>query len=124
MLPVGNRMRQRTEFTETIRRGRGSGRSRVVVHFLRRADTGEAARVGFVVGRAVGGAVIRNRVRRRLRHLVRERLTLLPHGSLLVVRANPRAATAGIDELAADLDTALERVLRRQFREAGRQGSR
>lgn len=124
MLPAGNRMRRRAEFTLTMRRGRGSGRSRVVVHFLRRDDIDEAPRVGFVVGRVVGGAVVRNLVRRRLRHLVRERLALLPHGSLLVVRANPRAAIAGVDELAADLDTALERALRRQFREVSRQGSR
>jgi ribonuclease P protein component len=67
-----------------------------------------------VVSRAVGGAVVRNKVRRRLRELVRSRLNSLPAGSLLVVRANPRAATARQSELAAELDLVIDTLLRRQ----------
>jgi len=65
------------------------------------------------VSKAVGGSVVRHRVVRRLRHLVRERLTLLPDGSRLVVRALPPAATATSVELALDLDAALARALHR-----------
>lgn len=65
------------------------------------------SRAGFVVSKAVGNAVIRNRVRRRLRALVRERLTDLPAGSTLVVRALPAAAQASYPRLAADLDAAI-----------------
>ena len=83
-------------------------------HFLSKAEHDEPARVGFVVGRAVGGAVVRNRVRRRLRHLARGYLGSLPEGSLLVVRANPRAATASQAELAAELDLVIGALLRRQ----------
>lgn len=68
-----------------------------------------AARVGFVVPRAVGGAVVRNRVRRQLRHLMRARLAELPAGSSVVVRALPAAATVSATILAADLDAALSR---------------
>jgi ribonuclease P protein component len=64
-------------------------------------------RAGFVVSKAVGGAVIRNRVRRRLRHLVRDRLTGLPAGATLVVRALPGAAEASYARLGADLDAAI-----------------
>jgi ribonuclease P protein component len=71
------------------------------------------AQVGFVVSRAVGGAVVRNRVRRRLRHLVRDRLVDLPAGAVLVVRAVPAAAGASYDELRGDLARCLERVLAR-----------
>ena len=71
----------------------------------------EPARVGFVVSRAVGGSVQRNRVTRRLRHLCREVVGDLPSGSLLVVRALPGAATASYDELRADLGHGLSRVL-------------
>lgn len=124
MLPGDNRMRRRAEFGTTLRHGRGSGRPRLVVHLLRRDGIEQPPRVGFIVSRAVGGAVVRNKVRRRLRHLIGARLASLPHGSLLVVRANPRAATAGHDELAADLDSALGRLLRHQVRERSRQGSR
>jgi len=68
------------------------------------------SRVGFVVSRAVGGAVVRNRVARRLRHLVRSRLQQLPPGTLLVIRALPPAATATSAELAMDLDAVLRRL--------------
>jgi ribonuclease P protein component len=65
------------------------------------------------VSKTVGGAVIRNLVKRRLRHLVRERLALLPPGSLVVVRALPGAGDADHAELARDLDVALQRLLGR-----------
>lgn len=69
------------------------------------------ARVGFVVSKAVGGAVVRTRVKRRLRAVLSDRLASLPPGSLLVVRANPAAAEASSAELARSVDRVLERVL-------------
>jgi ribonuclease P protein component len=57
---------------------------------------------------------VRNRVRRRLRELMRGYLQLLPGGSLLVVRANPIAARAGHSDLAADLGLVISKLLRRQ----------
>ena len=82
----------------------------MVVHLLAASDAGTGPEVGFVVSKAVGNAVVRNRVKRRLRHLARERLTTLPGSCMLVVRALPRAATASSAELGADLDRCLERV--------------
>jgi ribonuclease P protein component len=67
--------------------------------------------VGLVVGRAVGNAVARNQVKRRLRHLVRERLGSLPGGAVLVVRALPPAATASSAAMARDVDAGLTRLL-------------
>jgi ribonuclease P protein component len=69
--------------------------------------------VGFVVSKAVGPAVARNKVKRRLRHLARERLSSLPGSAVLVVRALPPAATATYAELGTDLDQALRRLLDR-----------
>jgi ribonuclease P protein component len=51
--------------------------------------------------------VVRNKVRRRLRHLVRPLLGELPDGALLVVRALPKAAEASFATLGDDLDDAL-----------------
>ncbi len=113
MLPSANRLRRPTDFTEAVRRGHRAGRPTLVGH-LRRRDLDTEPKVGFIVARTVGNAVVRNRVQRRLRHLVAVHIDRLPRGSLLVVRANPGAATAGHDELAADLESALERLLRRQ----------
>ena len=76
-----------------------------------RPDDREVARVGFVVSKAVGPAVTRNRVKRRLRHLMRERVGRLEEGALLVVRAQPAAAAATYRDLAAELDRCLDRVV-------------
>jgi ribonuclease P protein component len=67
--------------------------------------------VGFVVGRGVGPAVVRNRVRRRLRHLVADRLTRLPAGTLLVFRATPASSQASSLDLGATMDRVLDRIL-------------
>ncbi len=75
------------------------------------AAAADPARAGFVVGRAVGGSVVRHRVLRRLRHLVRDRRALLPTGSRLVVRALPPARDADSATLGRDLDAALARLL-------------
>jgi ribonuclease P protein component len=111
-------MRRRHDFTTAVRRGSRSGRKLLTGHLLVPAAgaAGEDCppRAGFVVSRAVGIAVVRNRVRRRLRVLVREYLSSLPRGSLLVVRAHPQAATASQADLAAELDLVMSTLVRRQ----------
>lgn len=72
----------------------------------------EPARVGFVVSKAVGKAVTRNLVKRRLRHLAAERVAQLPAGALLVVRAQPQAASTPYAQLGRDLDAALTAATR------------
>jgi ribonuclease P protein component len=71
---------------------------------------GPGPRVGLVVSKAVGNAVVRNRVKRRLRHIVRDHLTELPDSSELVVRALPASAALDSAELAAELTRCLDRV--------------
>ena len=97
------------QFSLTIRKGRRAGSGTLVVH-LARSDSGDRPRVGYVVSRAVGNAVTRNRVKRRLRELVREHGEVLPAGSSLVVRALPPAAEASYAELRSDLVRCLSRV--------------
>ena len=71
-----------------------------------------SSQVGFVVSKAVGNAVTRNRVKRRLRHLVSAQLPSTPGGVQLVVRALPAAATEpGL--VAADLESGWRLALSR-----------
>jgi ribonuclease P protein component len=111
VLPSSNRLRRSDDFRRAVRSGRRAGRRAVVVHLLLQADPAEPARVGFVVSKAVGNAVQRNRVHRRLRAVMADQLPFLPAGSLTVVRALPSSATASYDELAADVAGGLRRVL-------------
>jgi len=108
VLAAAQRLRRSAEFAAAIRGGRRAGRGTVVVHLLLEEPAqASKARAGFVVSKAVGNAVVRNKVRRRLRHLVRPLLTDLPTGSTLVVRALPAAAGASFPVLAGDLEAAI-----------------
>ncbi len=109
MLPAGHRLTKGADFALTMRGGSRAGRARLVTHVA--LGRPGPALVGFVVSKAVGNAVVRNRVQRRLRHLVRARLELLPPGTRLVVRALPAAATATSSELDVDLASALRAAL-------------
>ena len=55
--------------------------------------------------------MVRNRVRRQLRHLVADRIATLPADASLVVRVLPAAAGSTAAQLAGDLDAALARCL-------------
>ncbi|WP_230207845.1 ribonuclease P protein component [Microlunatus sp. Gsoil 973] len=74
-------------------------------------DADHGPLMGFVVSKAVGTAVARNRVKRRLRHLVAARLADTPPAARVVVRALPAARTQP-QRLADDLDHAWSRIAR------------
>ncbi|WP_433012871.1 ribonuclease P protein component [Kribbella sp. CA-294648] len=113
MLPASNRLRRSDDFRRAVRSGRRAGRRAVVVHHLSPGpgSSAEPARVGFVVNKAVGNAVLRNRVHRRLRAVMAAQLPGLPAGSLTVVRALPPSGSSSYEELADDVQGALQRVL-------------
>lgn len=111
MLSRAHRLRRSTDFQHTVRRGTRASSGTVVVHAGPRRT--EPAEVGFVVSRAVGNAVVRNRVKRRLRELSRERLGDLD-GRQVVVRANPVAAEASYPQLRADFDRCLSTMTERR----------
>jgi ribonuclease P protein component len=119
-----NRLTGSLPFSRTVRQGSRAGTPFLVVHL----DVDPAApvgaarppRVGLVVSRTVGNAVTRNAVKRRLRHLLRERLSSLPASGVLVVRALPPAAGAPAQVLGAELDDALTRAGRKLARRGAR----
>ncbi|MGV1008650.1 MAG: ribonuclease P protein component [Dermatophilaceae bacterium] len=114
MLPAPHRLRSSEDFRSATRvhgTARSGGRL-MVVHVNRHArGPNDAVRVGFVVPKAVGGAVVRNRTKRRLRGLMAARLGRIPAGADVVVRAGPAAADATSGQLARDLDRLLERAV-------------
>jgi ribonuclease P protein component len=68
--PAAARLKRRAEFLRAAQKGRKAAMPGLVVQVLPRDDTGPA-RIGFTVTRKVGNAVVRNRVRRRLREAAR-----------------------------------------------------
>jgi len=113
-------MRRAADFEQAVRRGARGGRDTLVVHLTTRTDHSPSGPVvGLVVSKAVGTAVTRNLVKRRLRSLVRDRLEVLPPDAGIVVRALPLAATSSYAQLGSDLDAALATAARRSARRVG-----
>jgi ribonuclease P protein component len=110
VVPAAHRLAGSEAFRHAARQGRRAASRTVVVHLWTPGGDGPP-RVGFIVSRAVGNAVVRNRVKRRLRHLGREHLASLPSSAVLVVRALPAAADAASAELGADLARCLDRAM-------------
>lgn len=103
-MPTIWRIRDAGTFDALRRRGRRSRRGPVTVTFL--ADGSTHPRVAYAIGRRVGPAVVRNRLRRRLRGVLQERAAALPAGALLV-SAGPEAVALSTEELRAAVDGAL-----------------
>lgn len=117
MLPSDHRMRRRDDFRVAVRTGVRAAGPTLVVHLAPGRGEGPV-RIGLVVSRSVGAAVVRNTVRRRLRALLHQRLDRVPAGARVVVRALPEAAGASSRRLGEDLDAAMRRAVRRAGHEA------
>ncbi|QSB05372.1 ribonuclease P protein component [Natronoglycomyces albus] len=143
MLPSAQRIRRRSEFTSVLRGGTRAARGGVVVHWSsRQARSGllprtltetpqtftgaghnidsqpqdpepGAMRAGFVVSKAVGNAVIRNKVKRRLRHAVMETHSQWPSDVDVVIRATPSASKRTFHQLKDDILAASSAAARK-----------
>ncbi|QLY31061.1 ribonuclease P protein component [Nocardia huaxiensis] len=119
MLPEPFRLHRRTDFSRTVRQGRRIGRRDLVVHVLLhddRTDTQTPAirtggpRFGLIVSKAVGPAVVRHRVARRLRHICASLAGELPDGADIVIRALPGAADAPSAELERQMRSGIRKL--------------
>lgn len=130
MLPRERRIRTPAEFRHIRRTGARAGRPCVVVSVAMDPDDtrspGSSAprgpRAGFVVSKAVGNAVVRNRVTRRLRAILRDELdadALRTRPLMVQVRALPPAADADHATLRREVASALASALRRWDRSHG-----
>lgn len=108
VLEKSRRLLRRRDFVRVQRRGARGGAMSVVL-IARKVREGRG-RVGFTVSKAVGRAHVRNLVKRRLRHIMRERPALFVALDLVVL-AKPEAATRSFDKLAADVERAHARLL-------------
>lgn len=105
MAPVAGRIRRRSSFRALARPDGRAVRGPISVAYSLVDEGFGAPLVAYAVGRRVGSAVVRNRVRRRLRAAVRDVAPTLPAGSYLVRVSTPAVALA-YEELSELLRTA------------------
>jgi ribonuclease P protein component len=110
------RLSRSAEFDRVYREGRShAGRHLVLYSFPREADgDDDAPRLGLSVGRKVGGAVERNKVKRLLREAFWQSEELVPAGHDFVVVARSEAAElaerGGLAGIKSELDELLEKA--------------
>ena len=93
--PRAARLLKHSDFDRVYKQGRRHFSSHMTVFYLRQAEGG--ARIGFTVGRALGGAVERNRIKRRLREAVRQRRSVLQGAGAVDVVINPKKSVLTLE---------------------------
>ena len=106
------RLRKRKHFLRTQRRGRRITAAHVFV-FMAEHRTAYS-RFGFTVSKKVGGAVVRNQVRRRLKEIIRLNRHAFPKRHCFVIIARPEAAQADYASLKRDLLSIAQQANRKQ----------
>ncbi len=99
--PKFARLTRASEFEKLKREGESFHGKFIVLSVLKNLPTGEV-RVGLITSRRVGGAVVRNRVRRRLREIVRAARPELRAGIWVTLIARQSAARATFQGLSAE----------------------
>lgn len=109
--PRSMRLLRRPDFQRVYQRGRRHFSAHLTVFYLRR-DDGNSARVGYTVSRALGGAVDRNRIRRRLREAVRLSWSEMKGPFDIVINPKKSLQQADFDGLTKEVARAWQVVQR------------
>ena len=113
--PRSARLLRSGEFERVYREGRRRSSKQFVV-FAKAAAAGpegsRASRFGWSVKRALGGAVVRNRIRRRVREIVRLHRSELPAGWDVVIHPRATVADAEFVELSEELVALIRNAMK------------
>lgn len=119
VFPRGVRLLRHTDFEQVYRLGQRHFAAHITVFYLLRAGS-EGMRVGFTIGRALGGAVERNRMKRRLREAVRLQWPVCMPAVDVVI--NPKKAALGMNF--SELGREVARIFEVIQKSGEKQGSR
>ena len=123
--PRAARLLKHSDFDRVYKQGRRHFSAHMTVFYLRQEDAlpGKSARVGFTVGRVLGGAVARNRIKRRLREAVRLRRSVLQGACFVDVVINPKKSvltekfSVVLEEVGRALDVIAKKLMEKSHGE-------
>jgi ribonuclease P protein component len=98
--PRAARLLKHSDFDRVYKQGRRHFSSHMTVFYLRQAEGAvpeKCSRIGFTVGKVLGGAVTRNRIKRRLREAVRLRRSVLNGLGAVDVVINPKKSVLTLE---------------------------
>ena len=99
--PKSARLTETRDFAKVREQGKSIQASLIRVGLLRTEEV-SPAKVGLITSKRVGGAVVRNKVRRRLRGIIKSCIAEIPSGFLVVIVAKSAAARASFEQLKAE----------------------
>jgi ribonuclease P protein component len=105
--PRTARLLRHADFERVYKQGRRHFAALITVFYLARAEA-SGPRVGFTVGRVLGGAVQRNRMKRRLREAVRKHRGSLTAAVDVVINPKKSLLTADFSEITTQIQKAFE----------------
>ena len=119
--PRAGRLLKHADFDRVYKQGRRHFSSHMTVFYLPQADgssthdtaSEKGARVGFTVGKALGGAVVRNRIKRRLREAVRLRRSVLKGGVDVVINPKKSVLTLEFSVVLEEVSRALDVIAKK-----------
>jgi len=107
--PKAVRLLRHADFERVYQQGRRHFSPCMTVFFLER-ESGEGPRVGLTVGKVLGGAVTRNRIKRRMRDALRRNFGLLSAKVDVVINPKKSAIALEMPKLEAEVERALAAV--------------
>jgi ribonuclease P protein component len=114
--PRAARLLKHSDFDRVYKQGRRHFSSHMTVFYLRQAEGASpkgSARVGFTVGKVLGGAVDRNRIKRRLREAVRQRRSVLTGAVDVVINPKKSVLTLEFSLVLEEVERALDVIAKK-----------
>ncbi len=113
---AADRLHRSSEFARLQRNGVRAHSAHFVI-YAGRLDQDQRSRLGITASRRVGNAVVRNRLKRRVREWFRRTLRpTLPAGTSILVIARPGAGELATAQLLAELGSAMQNIMRKLIR--------
>lgn len=108
MLKRINRLKKRYQFNYVYKSGEHYSSEHIVLYVV--SSKTKSIKVGFAVTKKVGHAVVRNKIRRRLREIVKIQLPKLKQNYNIIVVAKDNVSEAGFDKLASEFNKLLKKA--------------